>query len=170
MATRMAHGFDYQGLVFAFSSDADVFARLITKMPAQALSSDAVRIAACGTVFQSHDIKEYFEPHLGLKVYLLPANGLEGQIAGHLEDEPLLRACFDCLAANPSGGAPWQGSWRSNSLVDVCRGLRNGGMIFVAASETLDEQRTWARALLQIGCAFVQIHNGSDALAAPLPT
>lgn len=166
MARSMADGVEGQGLVFALCPDTAVFARLTSKMPVEALTSDAVRIAACGSSFSPENVKAFIEPDAGLKVYMLPGNDLEGSIADELDDEPLLRACFACLAASPGGGVPWEGSWRANALDVVCRGLRDGGMILVVASDSLDEQRTWARALLQCGCAFVHLHHASNAPSA----
>lgn len=78
------------------------------------------------------------------------------------EQEPLLCACFTCLSKLPSGGAPWQGSWRANVLDGVLKALEEGGIILVVAAQTLDEQRDWARALLKSGCAFVQTHDSVD--------
>lgn len=77
-----------------------------------------------------------------------------------VESEPLLHECFSCLSDIPSGGAPWQGSWRANAFAGVIKELGRGAIILVVEAHSLEEQRDWARALLKCGCAFVQTHDG----------
>lgn len=92
---------------------------------------------------------------------ILHFDHLEGGAAFDAHNEPLLEACFACLSAIPSGSAPWQGSWRGNSLAGVIKALENGAIIFVVEAQSIEEQRNWARALLKSGCALVQTHGGA---------
>lgn len=146
------------GLIFAFCPTTDVVARLAGAIQEKLLDSDSVRVAACGSTVNADEAAEAVAKLSRRGIYMLPKTGLKGESARGFDDEPMLRACFDCLAQLPAGGAPWLGSWRTSTLETVSRGLQEGGVIFVASSESFEEERAWARALLQCGCTLVQIH------------
>lgn len=155
----MASHYGGPGLVVALCPDTRVFSKLTSALPACDLDLDAVSLGVCDASLATYKAKVCGS--VVERLCLLPTDAFGVPDAGGFGDEPLLHACYDCLSSIPSG-APAQGAWRTNALDVVRQGLRDGGLIFVVASKSLEEQRLWARALLQSGCAFVQVHNGSS--------
>jgi hypothetical protein len=149
----------WHGLVLGLCPCPSVLARLTEIMPVGSLGPNCMRLAACDGCLEAYRFEP--SPSMGVILDVHPLALQNDGLAVVHGDEPLLRACFDCLSAIPSG-APWEGSWRENALESFQNGLRNGGLIIVLASNSLDEQRTWARALLTSGCAFVQVHNALE--------
>ncbi len=155
------------GIVFGLCPDSDVYERLASIASERGLTDSTVR--AAGTASTLRTIGERTSNNgRELSAWTRDLHRID-----HLEeraliddcgDDPLLEACFTCLAKVPSGGAPWQGSWRGNRLNDVIAALSRGGIILVVEARSIEEQRDWARTLLKSGCAFVQTHD--SALAA----
>ena len=161
----MAQTLDKAGLVVALCPDTSVYRRLATTACERHLASQTLRAAGTGSTVSrirayaaedtDCDLTPWVE-RLQLIDHLSETDVLDG-----FGDDPLLSACFTCLAKIPAGGAPWQGSWRGNALHDVLKGISEGGILLVVEAHSLEEQRVWARTLLKSGCAFVQTHDGA---------
>ena len=153
------------GLVVGLCPDTGVYERLATTACKRHLAYETLCAAGTGPTVRS--IRAHVAANqncdLGPWVDRLQHIDLleESDVLDAFEDEPLLSACFNCLAEIPAGGAPWQGSWRSNALHDVLKGISDGGILLVVEAHSLEEQRDWARTLLKSGCAFVQTHDGA---------
>lgn len=154
------------GLVVGLCPDTSVYERLASAARAKGLTDSTVRAAGTGSTLRN--VGERFSMCRDRE---LPtwARGLrridhldEQTVFDDVGDDPLLEACFNCLARIPGGGAS-QGSWRGNALNDVFSALGKGGIILVVEAHSLDEQTNWARTLLKSGCAFVQTHDGSTS-------
>lgn len=158
------------GLVVGLCPDPTVYERLAFVADERGLAGSTIRAAGSGSTLRKLD------EHGSLKHDRKLANWVRGlhrldrleasALLDEVGDDPLLEAGISCLARMPAGGAPWQGSWRSDSLSDVVEALTKGGVILVVEARTLEEQRDWARVLLRSGCAFVQTHDGPARLEA----
>lgn len=156
---------DKAGLVVGLCQNPAVYERLVCAATVQGLTDSTARAAGTGAALRA--LGERLSSTPGEPARVSWANDFhrldrldELSVVDDLSGDPLLEACFKYLAKMPGGGAPWQGSWRSNALTEVVQALRKGGIILVVEAHSLGEQRDWARALLKSGCAFVQTHDG----------
>lgn len=156
------------GLVVGLCPDTDAYERLAIIARKRHLGCEAVRAAGTCTTVRSVRAHAAAHDEFDLDPWVERLQHIdrlaENDVLDAFADEPLLNACFTCLAKIPAGGAPWQGSWRGNALHDVLKGIKDGGILLVVEAHSLDEQRDWARTLLKSGCAFVQTHD--DAVSA----
>lgn len=153
------------GLVVALCPDTGVYERLATTACRRRLAYEA--LCAAGTCSTVRSVRAHAaaldDCELGPWIDRLQhiERLTESEVLDAFDNEPLLSACFSCLAKIPTGGAPWQGSWRGNALQDVLNGILDGGILLVVEAHSLEEQRDWARTLLKSGCAFVQTHDAA---------
>lgn len=161
----MAQTLEKAGLVVALCPDTGVYRRLATTACERHLAFETLRAAGTGSTVSSIRAHAAQDADCDLMPWVdrlqLIDRLSEDDVLDGFEDDPLLNACFSCLAKLPAGGAPWQGSWRSNALHDVLKGISAGGILLVVEAHSFEEQRDWARTLLKSGCAFVQTHDGA---------
>lgn len=153
------------GLVVGLCPDLTVYERLASAACERGLEDSHFSAAGTGATVRVAEERMSSKTACKNSAWLDDLHRLErldeGALLHDVEDDPLLEACFSCLATMPGGGAPWQGSWRGNALNDVIAALGKGGIILVVEARSIEEQRDWARTLLKSGCAFVQTHDGT---------
>ncbi|HMN38654.1 MAG TPA: hypothetical protein PKD49_13225 [Hyphomicrobium sp.] len=156
------HQCEKLGLVVGLCPDTAVYLKLACVADASGLLPGALR--AAGKVAALHAINDRMARSGGVlpeawRERMVPLNTLDHEPYFASDDEPLLTACFSCLSTIPAGGAPWQGSWRSDTMGEVLRALEAGAILLAVEAHSVEEQRSWARTLLKCGCAFVQTHD-----------
>lgn len=158
MMAQVHHPCAKQGLVVGLCPDTTVYLKLAREADESGFAPGSLR--AAGKIATIHAVE-----HGLADADRSMANAWRESVivfdhgtTSAVDEEPLLKACLSCISTIPTGGAPWQGSWRSDTLREVLRALDDGAILLAVEAHSLDERRSWARMLLKSGCAFVQTH------------
>lgn len=149
-------------IVVGLCADPSSYRRLAAAVAERGLAADGLRAAGTEVAISAIEQQAAFSDpaYAFCRERFVTLEHIDDDPMRDVEDDPLLYACFACLSDIPSGGAPWQGSWRENAFAGVIKALESGAIILVVEAHSFEEQRDWARALLKCGCAFVQTHDG----------